>query len=87
MLQNSYNMPWYLGNSDRVMSWGGVGLLMLWSGLWTGLALWHAAARKEKWYFIFFFLFHTAGILEFLYLLFVAKIFAVQEKRIPRKKK
>ena len=80
-------MPWYLGNSRGELPWGGIGLLMIWSGVWTGLSLWHAAQRKEKWYFLFFFLVHTARILEFLYLFLVAKIFSESKKVTPRKKK
>jgi len=80
-------MPWYLGNSDGFASWGGIGLLMVWSGFWTGLALWHAAKRKEPWHFVFFFVFHTAGILEFLYLFFIAKIFENTHRKISKTKK
>ncbi|OGG11829.1 hypothetical protein A2Z00_03825 [Candidatus Gottesmanbacteria bacterium RBG_13_45_10] len=47
--------------------------LMMWSMVWTGLALWHAARREEKGWFIFFLLVHTAGIVELIYLFFVAK--------------
>lgn len=80
-------MPWYLGNSSDVVPWGGIGLLMIWSGVWTALSLWHAAQRKEHWWFIFFFLVHTAGIVEFIYLYFIAKAFASEQKRSPRKRK
>jgi hypothetical protein len=39
-----------------------------------GLALWHAARRGQKWWFIFLLIINTAGILELIYLLGVAKI-------------
>lgn len=56
--------------------WGApVVFLALWSIVWTGLALWHAAGRHEKGWFIFFLLVHTAGIIEILYLLFVVHAF------------
>lgn len=58
--------------------------LMLWSVVWTGLALWNAARRGEKWWFIFFMLVHTAGILEILYLVLVAKAFG--SKKASRKR-
>ena len=69
--------------------WGSVGMwgvrllapLVVWSMIWTGLALWHSARRGQKWWFIFFLLVHTAGILEIIYLLFVAKIFTSSKKR------
>lgn len=49
--------------------------LAIWSLIWSGLALWHAAQRREKWWFIIFLLVHTAGILEIIYLFFVAGVF------------
>ena len=58
--------------------------LAIWSVIWTGLALWHAAVRKEKWWFVFFLIVHTAGIAEILYLAFVVKIFS--QKATPRKR-
>ena len=76
-------MPWYLGNSRPFMyNWGwsmmgwSIVPLAIWSVVWTGLALWNAGKRQEKWWFIFFLLVHTLGIAEILYLVFVAKIFA-----------
>ena len=73
-------MTWFLGNSrgfgQEFWALGGMIPLMIWSAVWTGLALWYAAKRGEKWWFIFFLLVHTAGIVEFLYLFFVAKAFA-----------
>ena len=72
-------MSWFLGNSSALgqgnWSLGGMIPLLIWSAVWTGLALWHAAKRGEKWWFIFFLLVHTAGIVEILYLIFVAKAF------------
>ena len=70
-------MPWYLGSSAQ-FRFGVPGfliLLIIWSAVWAGLALWNAAKRGEKWWFIAFLVVHTAGILEILYLIFVAKIF------------
>jgi hypothetical protein len=80
-------MPWYLGNSTQ-FRFSALGLfipLLIWSAFWTGLALWHAARRQEKWWFIIFLLVHTVGILEILYLIFVAKIFSpAQAKKVSR---
>jgi hypothetical protein len=72
-------MPWYFGNSSqfRFLTPGFFVPLVIWSAVWTGLALWNSARRQEKWWFIFFLLVHTAGIIEILYLIFVAKIFLV----------
>lgn len=71
------NTPWYLGNGNLfVHGWGSTILgLALWSVVWTGLALWHAARRHDKGWFIFFLFVHTAGIVEILYLAFVVKVF------------
>jgi hypothetical protein len=83
-------MPWYLGNGriNTEHMWGaGFGLLALWSAVWTGLALWHAAKRDEKWWFLFFLVVHTAGIVEFMYLMFIAKIFTTSSKKATRKRK
>jgi hypothetical protein len=84
-------MPWYLGNSRGFMdSWWslpGLALLGIWSVAWTGTALWHAAKRKELGWFIFFLLVHTAGIVEFVYLYFIAKIFTQSSKPPTRKAK
>lgn len=51
-----------------------VALLVLWSLAWKGLALWHAARRGQYWWFIILALVNTLGILEIIYLFFVAKI-------------
>lgn len=88
-----HGLPWYMGNSRPFTyawmgSWGfgtWVIPLALWSVIWTGLALWHAARRGEKWWFIFFLLVHTAGIVEILYLIFVAKAFGRQKPSRRRK--
>lgn len=84
-------MPWFVGNSRPFMySWGwnmmgwSILPLALWSVVWTGLALWHAARRGEKWWFLIFLLVHTLGILEIIYLVFVAKIF--NKKATPRRR-
>jgi methionyl-tRNA synthetase len=50
-----------------------LGLLILWSIVWKGLALWRAAKRGDMIWFIIFLVLNTAGILEIIYLFFVAK--------------
>lgn len=49
-------------------------ILMLWSIFWKGVALWHSARRGEHIWFIVLMIINTAGLLEIVYLLFVAKI-------------
>lgn len=84
--------PWFLGNS-RGMDWDWslgwhVGLipLMIWSMAWAGLALWHAAKRGEKWWFILFLLVHTVGVLEIFYLVFVVKLFVNAKPHYKKKR-
>jgi hypothetical protein len=48
-------------------------LVIVWSLIWKGLALWHAAQRKDVWWFIAFLVINTAGILEIIYLFGVCK--------------
>lgn len=71
-------MPWFLGNGS-VMSngWFGWGFIpvAIWSLAWSGLALWNAAKRGQKWWFVLFLLVHTMGILEIIYLMFVVHAF------------
>lgn len=43
-------------------------LAVVWSVLWKGLALWRAAKRGDKWWFIAFLVINTLGILEIIYL-------------------
>ena len=75
-------IPWYLGNSRAYMN---LVPLAVWSMIWTGLALWHAAKRQEKGWFIFFLLVHTAGIIELIYLIFVVRAFSKEKPRRRRK--
>ncbi len=79
-------MPWYLGNSNNLDHWSGAGIAVvaLWSAVWTGLALWHAATRGQKGWFILFLLVHTAGILEIMYLLFVVKVLSGSQKVVKK---
>ncbi len=43
-------------------------LVVLWSLLWKGLALWRSAKRGDMWWFIAFLVINTLGILEIVYL-------------------
>jgi len=61
-------MPWFLGR--------GIIPIIVWSSFWKGLALWHAAKRDEKWWFIALLLINTVGILEICYLAFIVKLFS-----------
>ena len=48
-------------------------LLVLWSGVWKGVALWFAGKNQQKTWFIIMAIINTAGILEILYIFFFQK--------------
>ena len=47
-------------------------LAVVWSVVWKGLALWHSARRGQYWWFLILLVVNTLGILEIIYLFFVA---------------
>ena len=49
-------------------------LLIIWILAWKGFALWIAAQKKHKWWFVAIFILNTFAILEIIYLFFVVKI-------------
>jgi uncharacterized protein (DUF983 family) len=71
------DLQWYFGNSHQFRSVFPAifTILVIWSVIMSGLALWHSARRKEPGWFIFFLLVHTAGFIELAYLFFIARIF------------
>jgi len=50
-----------------------VTLVTLWTLPWKGWALWLAARRKEKWWFIAILVLNTLAILEIIYIFGIAK--------------
>lgn len=48
--------------------------IVAWSIFWAALALWHAAQRGHKWWFLIFIVVHTLGILEIVYLFGIIKL-------------
>lgn len=66
-------------SSSQMMSFVGgvlplILLLAAWSLVWKGLALWHAARKKEYGWFVVLLLVNTVGILEIIYLLGIRKM-------------
>jgi hypothetical protein len=53
-------------------------LLIVWTFAWKGLALWKAAGLHQKKWFIAMLILNTAGILEIIYLYFVARKYKVE---------
>lgn len=52
-------------------------LLIGWTVVWKGLALWKAGRLSHKIWFIIILVANTFGILEIIYLLFVARKYSV----------
>jgi len=63
-LANDLAFPWAIISSFVFF----IIIIMVWSLVWKGKALWQAARRGEKAWFVVFLLVNTAGILEILYL-------------------
>lgn len=57
---------------------GFAALLIIWSLAWKGVALWKAAELRQKWWFVVILLLNTLGLLEIIYLFFVAKRYRVE---------
>lgn len=53
-------------------------VLMIWSLVWKGFALWRSAELRQKWWFIAFLVINTAGILEIIYIFLIAKKYKVE---------
>lgn len=62
---------WFVG----MLLFGIVAVLaFVWTVSIKGYALWHAAKRNEKWWFIALLVINTFGIFELFYLIVVAKV-------------
>lgn len=48
-------------------------LIIVWSIIWKGIALWHSARNKQLVWYIALLIINTAGILEIIYLAFFKK--------------
>jgi len=48
-------------------------LLIAWSIIWKGIALWHSARNKQLVWYIMLLIVNTVGILEIVYLIFFKK--------------
>lgn len=73
-----FSMPnyYYTGGAmgDMPITWPEISFVVLWTLFWGALALWHSARRGQYVWFIIFFLVHTLGILEIIYLFLVIKL-------------
>lgn len=64
-----FNFPPFLAG----IWWLFLGLLAVWSLIWKGLALWRAARRTDKGWFVVLLLVNTLGILDIIYLYVITK--------------
>ena len=48
-------------------------IVALWTLFWKGCALWMAAKNHKKGWFLALLIFNTVGVLEIIYIFFVAK--------------
>ena len=58
-----------------------IALLALWTLPWKGWALWLAARRQEKWWFIALLVLNTLALIEIIYIFFVAKRSVEKEEK------
>ena len=66
---STYNNP----NTDPVTILAmtiGIIILVLWSLVWKGLAMWKAARNNQRWWFSIMVPIQTIGILEIVYILY-----------------
>lgn len=61
-------------------------VVIIWSLVWKGWALWLAARRHEKVWFIILLIVNTVGILDLIYIFGVAKQKDVKSPKIPPEK-
>lgn len=48
-------------------------VVLVWSFIWKGLALWKSARLGQKWWFIAMLLINSVGILEILYIYYFSE--------------
>jgi len=48
-------------------------LLIIWTIVWKGLALWHSARNRQTVWYVVLLIINTVGILEIIYLIFFRK--------------
>jgi len=55
-----------------------IAILIAWTLVWKGFALWKSAGLRQKYWFIAILLINTLGILEIIYVFLVAKNYKVE---------
>ncbi len=62
-----------MNNTYVQQHWIELGLLLVWSILWKGWALWRAARQEDKAWFIVILILNTVGVLEMFYIFVFSK--------------
>lgn len=62
-------------------------IVLVWSLVWKGIALWKSAQNKSKPWFVAILIINTLGILEILYIFLFSKINLDENKKKKSKKK
>lgn len=65
---------WIHITDDFALSLPMIVIIVLWSIVWKGLALWHAARRDDAGWFVAMLVINTIGLLEIAYLFGVLKM-------------
>lgn len=62
-------------------------VLILWTAVWKGLALWKSARKNHKIWFIVLLIVNTLGIIEIMYILWFSELGAKLKKSEAKKGK
>ena len=62
-------------------------LIVIWTLVWKGLAMWKSAKKDNKAWFIIFLIVHTIGILEILYIFLFSELRNIKGKGNDIKRK
>lgn len=54
-------------------NWAAFSLLTIWVIFWKGISLWIASKNNQRIWFLIILVLNTAGILEIIYIFFIAK--------------
>ena len=60
-------------------------IVMIWTLIWKGIALWISARKTHKIWFIVLLIFNTIGVLEILYIFIFSKLGKVKAKTAVKK--
>ena len=81
-MNNSLDIAAYMGMPPWLLA-----IIVIWSLVWMGIAMWLSARKNHMVWFIIFLLFHTIGILEILYIFVFSKMGSSKPSAPVAKKK